>query len=341
MGYATTHRGTDLNYLYPFSTEEQGKKQLMESSPAEPEQGLRWVFKKAYSLSLYLVSCFKEFWLVFARAYDYLSRDFKRISLEEVLKKQQLAVAEKMLSAGVGDDETRKLLLEKTKALTQAVANQATSKEKKALEEDRWNLIEKFLSNSINALPSSDHTVLEFQKAKQSLDYFEKSVALASSSQTPIKKGKAAIGFLIAFLALGFLAGEKKDQGGTSNETNKEKVATESRANKQNGVDIGNVSSKKPKGMNPYYKRGFDIGYGQMGNGQRSSALPPFPLPREVLIAIENRFRDELFKLEMDMLTAKREFDQFKSPQHEAVYQEKRGMFEGYQKGAQDCGFKL
>ncbi|MFM8572464.1 MAG: hypothetical protein ACKOAU_12775 [Pirellula sp.] len=210
----------------------------METSPDKPEQGLRWVFKKAYSLSLYLFSCLKEFWRVFPRAYDYLSRDFKRTSLEEVLEKQKQAVAEKMLSTGVGDEETRRLLLEKTKALTQAVANQATSKEKKALEEDRRNLTEKFLSKSIDALPSSDHTVLEFQKAKQSLDDFEKSVALASSSQTPIKKGKAAIGFLIVFLALGFLAGEKKEQGGTSNETNNEKVVSESRADNENARNM-------------------------------------------------------------------------------------------------------
>jgi hypothetical protein len=244
-----------------------------------------------------MISCFKEFWLVFPRGYDYLSREFKRTSLEEELKKQKQAVAEKA-----------------------------------SIEKDRKELIETFFSKSIDTLPTSDDTVLEFKKANQSLDTFEKYVASASASQIPIKKGKAVLGFFMVFLAFCFVAAEKKEQNG--------KVVTQSKTVNQNAGINDNGSKEIPGGMNPYYKSGFDIGYGKMGNGQRISLLP-FAVEQEVLIAMENRFRDALFKLEMDMLTAKREYEQFKSPQHEARYQSKRGMFEGYQKGAQDCGFKL
>jgi hypothetical protein len=285
-----------------------------------------------------MISCFKEFWLVFPKGYDSLSREFKRTSLKEELKKQKRAVAEKMLSAGIGDEETRKLLLDKTNALKQAIANQAPSSKKASIEKDRKELIETFFSKSIDTFPTSDDAVLEFQKAKQSLDTFEKSVASASASQIPIKKGKAALGFFMVFLAFCFVAAEKKEHSGANSETNKEKAVAESRASGQNGGHIGNGSRKALEGLNPNYKRGFDISYAQMGNGERSSTLG---LPREVLISIENRFRDELLTLEMDMLRAEREFDQFRSPQHEAQYQFKKGMHEGYLIGAQDAGFKL
>jgi len=217
----------------------------METSPDQSKGGIGEVIKKSYSLSLnilsYMISCFKEFWLIFSRGYDSLSREFKRTSLKEELKKQKRAVAEKMLSAGIGDEETRKLLLDKTNALKQAIANQAPSSEKASIEKDRKELIETFLSKSIDTFPTSDDAVLEFQKAKQSLDTFEKSVASASASQIPIKKGKAALGFFMVFLAFGFVAAEKKEQNGANRETNKEKVVTESRANKQSG---GNMEAK-------------------------------------------------------------------------------------------------
>jgi hypothetical protein len=156
-----------------------------------------------------MISCFKELWLVFSKGYDSLSREFERTSLKGELKKQKQAVAEKMLSAGIGDEGTRKLLLDKTNALKQAIANQAPSSEKASIEKDRKELIETFFSKSIDTFPTSDDAVLEFQKAKQSLDTSEKSVASASASQIPIKKGKAALGFFMVFLAFGFVAGEK------------------------------------------------------------------------------------------------------------------------------------
>jgi len=109
----------------------------MEASHDQSDGGFGEVIKKAYSLSLkilsYMISCFKEFWLVLSRGYDSLSREFKRNSLEEELKKQKRAVAEKMLSAGMGDEETRKLLLDKANALKQAIANQAPSSEKASI----------------------------------------------------------------------------------------------------------------------------------------------------------------------------------------------------------------
>jgi|GEM_PF-1805841 hypothetical protein len=314
----------------------------MEASHDQSDGGFGEVIKKAYSLSLkilsYMISCFKEFWLVLSRGYDSLSREFKRNSLEEELKKQKRAVAEKMLSAGKGDEETRKLLLDKTNALKQAIANQAPSSEKASIEKNRKELIETFFSKSIDTFPTSDDAVLEFQKAKQSLDTFEKSVASASASQIPIKKGKAALGFFMVFLAFCFVAAEKKEQNGANNEINKDTAATEAITNNQNGGHIGNESRKNPEGLNPNYKRGFDISYAAMGNGKRSSILG---LPREAQIGFENRFRDELLTLKMDMLEAKRELEKFNNPQREAIYQFNMGMYEGYLIGAQDAGFNL
>jgi len=214
----------------------------MEASPDQSDGGFGEVIKKAYLLSLnilsYMISCFKEFWLIFSRGYDSLSREFKRNSLEEELKKQKRAVAEKTLSAGMGDEETRILLLDKTNALKQAIANQAPSSEKASIDKNRQELIETFFSKSIDTFPTSDDAVLEFQKAKQSLDTFEKTVASASASQNPIKKGKAALGFFMVFLAFCFVAPEKMERNGANNEPNKETAVTESITNNQNSRNM-------------------------------------------------------------------------------------------------------
>jgi hypothetical protein len=312
----------------------------MEASPDQSEGGFGDFLKKAYSLNLYIlsymISCFKEFWLVFPRGYDSLSREFKRTSLKGELKKQKQAVAEKMLSAGIGDEGTRKLLLDKTNALKQAIANQAPSSEKASIEKDRKELIETFFSKSIDTFPASDDAVLEFQKAKQSLDTFEKSVASASASQIPIKKGKAALGFFMVFLAFCFVAAEKKEHSGANSETNKEKAVAESRNNTPIAGDTPKGDSN-PELRNPNYAYGFDHFY-EYG---KARALGFYKIPLYSRKYFENDIPKEVAKLKMEMMKAKQEFDDQRIPLREAIYQQAKGRFDGFLKGAADVGLEL